>query len=1029
MRHPLVLLLLLPSLVAFAQPPAGEDRLRFADGLYRDGIYEMAAAEYAGFLEAFPEHPRASGARLRLGDAYLQCGKYAEAAEVLAELLAREPRFPDRHEAAYRLGRALVECGRSAEAIPLLRKAQEELADRPDEREIRPRVLYWLAEAFYRNDQPAKSLAVLEHLLTTNPPSEVLHLAQYTAGWAAYRSSQPEKAVGYLQSFLEGGKDDANEAECRFVLGECLFRLARHGEALAQYSKAASQPGPYQDDAALAIGWCLFETGDFHKAGESFAAVARAFPKSEVAEEARLQAGISYLEAGELDLAHASLTAAESDPTHGPEASYYKALVLQKQGKSEKAIELLAGIRTQDGTLVERIRIASGEMHYREGRYEEALREFAHVRGEDGSGTATAYALHASSLCRQALGQHAEAIELTEELERRFPDSPYIADALIVRAESRFALEEFEAAATLLARIVHDHPDNPALDAALYKLGWSLFELGKFEEARRAFLDLGTRFPQCEFAEESAKLAAQCLTRLGRREEAIAEMRRVAKSGSPVGNQALLEVARLERDCSNAAGAIDAYDRLAAQSEDTEVKARALYEQAEVRFDTGDFANATEGYRSALQLGKDVALRRSARYGLAWALYREGEFAEAAATANELLRDEGLDAEMRASTLHLSGSALHRTGDWAGAIRSFRRLLEDHPESPLAYESGFGLAVSLAGAGEAAQAARVLERILEKYPGESGNDRVLYELAFAEMTTGREEAGVQAFERLVAEFPKSPLVPEVLFRLGEHHYEKERFADAASAYSGVLETSSGEFLDKALYKKGWSERKQGDEIAAAGTFQRLATECPKSPLRGESLFLAGECLRLAGRPKEAEKSYRTLLREYPDHELVERAHLGLGLSLVDARAWADAVPVLSEHRERYPESERLFEVDFRLGKSLQELGRYPSAIQAFRRVTSGFRGETAARAQFEIGECLFAQRDFEGALSEYLKVRYLYAHEEWVAASLFRCGQCFEKLEQTDRAAATFKELMEKYPQSEWSREAAKSVRTGSSGI
>ena len=135
---------------------------------------------------------------------------------------------------------------------------------------------------------------------------------------------------------------------------------------------------------------------------------------------------------------------------------------------------------------------------------------------------------------------------------------------------------------------------------------------------------------------------------------------------------------------------------------------------------------------------------------------------------------------------------------------------------------------------------------------------------------------------------------------------------------------------------------------------------------------------------------------------------------MDAGAHDAAVRELNAHRQRYPESERLLEVDFSLGISLRALGRHPSAIQALRRVTSAHRGETAARAQYEIGECFRDQNDHESALSEYLKVRFIYGHDEWVAASMYRAGECFDKLGQPDRAKTAFAELAEKYPDSPW---------------
>jgi TolA-binding protein len=89
-------------------------------------------------------------------------------------------------------------------------------------------------------------------------------------------------------------------------------------------------------------------------------------------------------------------------------------------------------------------------------------------------------------------------------------------------------------------------------------------------------------------------------------------------------------------------------------------------------------------------------------------------------------------------------------------------------------------------------------------------------------------------------------------------------------------------------------------------------------------------------------------------------------------------------------------------------------------VTGKHQGPTAARAQFQIGECLFAQGKHDEAVRELLKVDILYAYPEWSAAALYEAGRCFEAMNQTEKARAQYEQVREKHGQTRWASLAAK---------
>ena len=88
----------------------------------------------------------------------------------------------------------------------------------------------------------------------------------------------------------------------------------------------------------------------------------------------------------------------------------------------------------------------------------------------------------------------------------------------------------------------------------------------------------------------------------------------------------------------------------------------------------------------------------------------------------------------------------------------------------------------------------------------------------------------------------------------------------------------------------------------------------------------------------------------------------------------------------------------------------------------GPRPATAARAQFQIGECLFAQRRHEEAVREFLKVDILYAYPEWSAAALYEAGRCLAQLEKPEEARRQFQQVTDRFKDTEWANLAARQL-------
>ena len=92
---------------------------------------------------------------------------------------------------------------------------------------------------------------------------------------------------------------------------------------------------------------------------------------------------------------------------------------------------------------------------------------------------------------------------------------------------------------------------------------------------------------------------------------------------------------------------------------------------------------------------------------------------------------------------------------------------------------------------------------------------------------------------------------------------------------------------------------------------------------------------------------------------------------------------------------------------------FDDAREAYQSVvvsTTGAKTETAAMAQWMIGETYFMQREYNQAIKAYHRVEVLHSYPQWQAAALLQAGKCHEMLGQWDEATKLYSQILQDYP-------------------
>jgi tol-pal system protein YbgF len=110
---------------------------------------------------------------------------------------------------------------------------------------------------------------------------------------------------------------------------------------------------------------------------------------------------------------------------------------------------------------------------------------------------------------------------------------------------------------------------------------------------------------------------------------------------------------------------------------------------------------------------------------------------------------------------------------------------------------------------------------------------------------------------------------------------------------------------------------------------------------------------------------------------------------------------------------------FRLSYNDYQSGKFDLALVGFRNLISQYpQSDVTAQAQFYIGECQFAMKNYSGAVQEYDKVVQLYPKNDFAPKALYKKGIAYQQLGQTDNAGSAFRRVVKDYPHSDVAKSA-----------
>ncbi len=837
--------------------------------------------------------------------------------------------------------------------------------------------MFGSGEAAYLADDFVAAAPDLVQFLKKYPDDPLGALALPYLGNIALANNDAPAAAGYFRDGLKRFPAGRLQDHCRLGLARALEKLSEPAEAERLYTAvAANASGPLADEAQFQLGALQYISGRYEQAVESFAAFDKQFAKSPWRFNAQLGRGLALIRLHRAKDAVKFLDAVLAAKTINPE--------LWEQAQSGK---LQAALQLKDYPAVDRD-VAEFEKRYSKS----AL--LGNVRR-----------MHARSLIERK--KYAEAAMQLEALLAASPAGrlePSDLETRYLLAVSYEGLKRYPKALAMLLPVVENAKGPLKADAQSVQ-GSLLLALKKYAEAivpLEAFL--ATK-PTGDAEVRPIGQLAICYARTGR----------------------LNQAKKL-------------YAALIEQHPGHPLLAPATEQLAEAAFDANDTVWATKLSGKLAFTSDQPEYELKGKLNLAWSQYKSGKLAEAAATFGDVLEQkppEPIAAEAAATR----GQIFDELKMPDQAMLLYQSVITQYPKSKQRCNVLLAAARLHEKLKQNALAAADYELLANDYPTFAKLDAVLYQWAWTLQECGKANQSRQLFERLHKEYPKSRFWADATYRLAERamgakDYDTAmRLADEVLARAAAAEPTAlkpkpaAEPVDAkvrqyVMFLRGRIFAAKADWTKSREAFESLLLAYPDTPRRLPAEFWVAESYYRQNDLGVAADRFKRLADLTRDNRESWVAMIPLRRAQILARQnqWEDAYAIAVKIESDYPQFEQQYEVNYLLGRCLADRADFEAARQAYDKAIhspAGDKTETAAMAQWMIGETYFHQKNYPAALKAYMELEMLYAYPTWQSVALLQAGKCRERLGEMNEATQLYQKILKTYADTAAAKEAS----------
>jgi len=460
-----------------------EEKLLFANGLYRRGLYELAIPEYQMLLTNETARPMHDLSAFRLGECYRNLNRPEDAAASYDLVVEKYPDSQFFHRAAYRRAELDWQAGRLKDGA-----------------------------------------GRFEKVLGRNPPNDIESASLYYLGLCQAGIDQFKEAEKSWRRIIKNHARSPYADYACLALADLLSKQQGNDkEVFGLLNKIIDEPETpaLGAEATAKAGLLSYRNREMAAASGYFAALGEKYPGDGWNARVRLEASWAFLLDGKIDearsLAHAGLKDAKK--AERPDWLYALANIERNAGsfaESKKYYDEFLAAAPQHVSAAAAAYEACG-MAYQQSEYERVLELSILAEGDPEKELAILW-MRAGAM--KELGQTAQAITVYEQIVRDYPDSDRAPSAAYQLAWFSEQKKDYDAASKGFETVAEKYRNSPLAADALMAAASVYMRDHKTEEAIAAWRKLAAQYPDYAMLDEAYIGLARTEVELNKNEEA-----------------------------------------------------------------------------------------------------------------------------------------------------------------------------------------------------------------------------------------------------------------------------------------------------------------------------------------------------------------------------------------------------------------------------------------------------------------------------------------------------------------------------
>jgi TolA-binding protein len=1044
----------------------GLDLYYNANSLCHRRFYKQAVDEYQRFLAKYPTHAKIAKAKWGMAISLYNLTRTKEAEPLLAGLVgSTEVKAQD--QVHNLLGSCQLELNKFAEAEKAFTWTIANSKDPKSRSTTDARV--GLVEAFYLQKKWKQLVTASDALLTNAPTSRHVDKVRFQGAVARSKLGEYAAAATVFEKLIATSKNTNLVHRATFRLAECKQLTGKFTEAAEMYASVAkTSKGVYSETAYYDLGVVHFLNKDYKKAIEELQGFQKVYRSSTLLPKVRLYLGRAYLETKDYNhatnlLKPLSNAKPENKSPLAASATLWLARTYSRQNSSATVVTILTPVierfaKTPEmpGMLNE---LATAQMRLK--KYPEAAGLFGRARALSKGPQAVEF-LRLQAFCLNQAKDYAASMKLSEDFLTKHGADGNTPEVMFIKAENLLMLKKSTEALAVYMKFLETAPQHVRVPLTNFRIAqihigaqqWALAAkhlelLLAGDHASKVFNQAGFMLGDCYFhlskwtecigametflEDQPAELntdtaiynLAMACQRNKQDAKAIAILRELVTRNQYTrrddkGEPVVVADKKKRRK-----------DVMRSVLEKRRHHQKAYVELGKLLYEAGIYPEAQGHLTTAIRYNqqKKIPGDGNAEYYLGWVYLKQNKLKEAAGAFGKVAtfpkHPFAQDAALQCSILHI------RNKDIKSAQAALAKMMTG--PNPIKADQGayyLGLAMARQESSDNkkqdenrfAAALANFNTVLTKYPNSDKIPNALYwkgKCIEKLPEQGGPTKAAEIFGAFLKANPKHKLVPDVTIDKGKIDFDAKSYETVITAMKGLLDPDAekklaGTLRENALYLLGWSYAKTGKiELSAASLEEMAALQSKKGATNASASFQAGEARMKLADYEEALKHFRKAVaagKGGPTHApaMLRQAECE-GLT----NKWDESRRTCTEFLKLYSKSTLAPQVTFALGWALENRKQYPQAIEQYRLVIARNKNDAlSARAQFQIGECLFVSNKLDDAITELIRVETKYSFPDWSAKALLELGRIREAQKDEDEAIKRYNEVIERFPKS-----------------